>query len=33
MKIAIVADYNEKLRPHVATNEALEHSAKNWVLT
>lgn len=28
MKIAIIADYNEKLRPHVATNEALEHSAK-----
>lgn len=28
MKIAVIADYNEKLRPHVATNEALEHSAK-----
>lgn len=28
MKIAIIADYNEKLRPHVATNESIEHSAK-----
>lgn len=28
MKIAIIADYNDKLRPHIATNEAIEHSAK-----
>ncbi|MCH4896543.1 hypothetical protein E0494_07510 [Marinilabiliaceae bacterium JC040] len=28
MKIAIIAEYNDKLRPHVATNEAIAHSAK-----
>lgn len=33
MRIAIVADYNEKLRSHVATNEALEHSAKKLGLS
>ena len=28
MKIAIVGEYNKEFRPHVATNEAIEHSRK-----
>ena len=29
MKIAIIGDFNSSFRPHVATNEAIEHSKQN----
>ena len=41
MKLAIIGDYNASFRPHVATNEAIEHTKKymdlqvdiDWVST
>jgi CTP synthase (UTP-ammonia lyase) len=29
MKLAIIGDFNSSFRPHVATNEAIEHSIQN----
>ena len=41
MKLAIIGDYNASFRPHVTTNEAIEHTKKymdlqvdiDWVST
>ncbi len=29
-KLAIIGDFNENLRPHKATNEAIEHALKEF---